>query len=1157
MKLTAFLIFISLLQASANSFSQISLSARNVPLVSVLKQIRAQTGYTFFYENKDVQDRKVSIQVSNVSLDQALSICLSGSPLDFKVVDNSVVLNLKEKSLLSKMAELISLKQTIDGTVSDAKGPIANVNVRNKRSGKSTTTDEQGRFRLEGIEKGDILVFTSIGYKIQEVIVKESTTLSVSMEVDITDLDQVVVMAYGSTRKKDLTGSVSVVNTKDVQDIPFNTIDNALAGKASGVQITKTDGTPGGAVRMRIRGSTSLLGGNEPLYVIDGVPVQVGSTFQEPGYGVASPMGDAVNNPLLGNGGSTAALSTAFVNGLNTLGGLNVDDIESITILKDASSTALYGSKAANGVVVITTKKGKNDQPAQFSASYSSTLQTAFKPDLLDGPGFVEVFTEAVRNGVNRYKSLNLTPGAFATNLLANPSSFFGTANTDWIDQVTRQPIAHNAELSMQGGGRSSRYFSSLSYNQTPGVVKSTDLSRISGKLNIESDIRDRLKLGVNMLLGYTDQNIGDGAYAQALRARPDLAPYTATGALTDFTAPGSLRKSTFMNPLALLTATNNAKRFSLLGSFSGTYDITPVLQFKSAVSLNTYTYNQRLYTPSYLTVGGLGSATYSNDGIGNNSNIRFTDWLMENTLNYRKQIHEDHSLELLIGTSYETIKTSMFSVTATGYPNDNHLNNLSSAIKPIFTRGDDPGKPQAYLVSFFARANYGYLDKYLFTFTGRTDGSSKFGTENKFGYFPSAAIAWRVSKENFLKDVSWISDIKFRGSYGVTGNQNIGDQMSRTLYSPSSYAGQSVLIPSQLGNEALKWESTRSADAGLDISLFKERLNVVVDYYRKQTNGALISVPLAPSSSFGSILSNVVGIRNTGWEAALSGDILRTRVFRWNGSFNITFNKSLVTKLSADASLSQIGDLTGLNMGNTALIEGRPLGLITGKHVKGLIRTPEDLAAYKKKMGVYANRPPYNLIGIGDPIYELNNENSTTGSLPNYNVIIGSAAPKYFGGFTQGFSYKNLELQLYFTYSQGGSLIWGDHASSMQFTNITNVNASILDRYTAENPDTDHPMLWYGSQYDKSNLDVFSSSFVKLRTLSLNYRFSASPWMSKAGIRQLGIFATAMNVFTITHYPGLDPEVSNDPYSVTGGYIDASNYPSVRSFTLGFKTTF
>ncbi|MEJ2882807.1 SusC/RagA family TonB-linked outer membrane protein [Pedobacter sp. GR22-6] len=1157
MKLTAFLIFISLLQVNAESFSQISLNARKVPLVNVLRQIRAQTGYTFFYEDKDVSERMVNIQVSNVSLDQALSICLKGTSLDFELVEDNVVIKPREKSLLNALSEMVSLPRTVNGTVSDAKGPIPNVNVRVKGTSRSTVTDAQGRFRLERLEKGDILVLTCIGYKTQEVIIKDSDLLAVHMDVNITDLDQVVVMAYGSIRKKDLTGSVSVIDIKDVQDVPFNTIDNALAGKASGVQITKTDGTPGGAVRMRIRGSTSLLGGNEPLYVIDGVPVQVGSAYQEPGYGISSPMGNAVNNPLLGNGGSTSALSTAFVNGLNTLGGLNVDDIESITILKDASSTALYGSKAANGVVVITTKKGKSDQPAQFSASYSSTLQTALKPDLLNGPEFVELFTESVRNASNRYKSFNIIPGAFITNLLANPASFFGTANTDWIDEVTRQPIAHNAELSMQGGGSSSRYFTSLSYNQTPGVVRATDLNRISGKLNIESDIRNRLKLVANMLLGYTDQNIGDGAYAQALRARPDLAPYSASGTLTDFTAPGSVRRSPFMNPLALLTATNNAKKFSLLGSFSGIYDITRDLQFKSIVSLNMYSYNQRLYTPSYLTVGGLGSATYSNDGIGNNSNSRFADWLLENTLNYRKEINENHSLDLLIGTSYETTKMSMFSVTATGYPNDNVLNNLSSAIRPIFTKGDDPGRPQAYLVSFFARANYGYLDKYLFTFTGRADGSSKFGAENKFGYFPSAAIAWRVSKENFLKNVSWISDIKFRGSYGVTGNQNIGDQMSRTLYSPYSYAGQSALIPNQLGNETLKWESTRSTDGGMDISLFKERLSVVVDYYRKQTNGALISLPLAPSSSYGSILSNVVGIRNTGWEAALSGDILRTRFFRWNGSFNITFNESMVTKLSADASLSQIGDLTGLNMGNTALIEGRPLGLITGKNVKGLIRTAEDLAAYKKKMGIYANRQPYAYMGIGDPIYELNNENATNGSLPNYNVIIGSAAPKYFGGFTQGFSYKNLDLQLYFTYSQGGSLIWGDHASSMQFSNNTNMNASILERYTPENPNTDHPLLWYGSQYDKSNLDVFSSSFIKLRTLSLNYRFVPNLWMSKAGIRQLGIFATAMNVFTVTRYPGLDPEVSNDPYSVTGGYIDASNYPSVRSFTIGFKTTF
>lgn len=1150
MRITAILLTVVLMQASAKSFSQINLNENNTPVERILKNIKKQTGTTFFYDVNDIKDSKASIQVSNATLDQALSICFHDLPIDFKVIENNVVLKKKETDVVDKIIKMMSPSMSISGRVADDSGPLFGVSVGVKGTTKATSTNDKGEFYLSGVNPNDILVFTYIGYKTQEVIVKNANRLNIKLEKVVTGLDQVVVVGYGSVQKKDLTGAVSTITAKDVQDVPFATIDNALAGKAAGVQVAKTDGSPGGAVRIRIRGSSSVLGGNDPLYVIDGVPIQVQSNFINPGFDVGSPVG----NNVTGAGGVSAGMSTAFVNGLNSIGGLNIDDIESISILKDASSTAIYGSKAANGVVIITTKKGKKDMKPQIVGSYYTTYTSPKTPQVLNGDQYRSLLTEAAQNSFNNHAAAGRAQSANVLSILNSPGTYFGTANTNWLKEVTRNTYSHNAELSVQGGGSASKYFSSVAYNSTPGTVLSTDYQRVTGKLNIENEIGSKFRFITNMLLGYTNQNIGNGAYDQALIARPDYAPYTSTGAFTDFSLVGASYQN-FQNPVALLRATNNAKTFNLLGSLSALYDILPNLQFKSTVSLNSQTYNQRNFTPSFLSIGSFYGSVANNGGIGGNSNSRLTNWFLENTLSYNKTFGKIHSLDVLVGQSYETRKTSFFSATATGYPNDNVLTSLSSAVTPLLVRGDDPSMPQSYLLSFYARANYSLMDKYLFTFTGRTDGSSKFGPKNKFGYFPSGAVAWRISKENFLKNVLWIDDIKLRGSYGLTGTQNIGDQMYRTLYSPYSYAGSSALIPTQVGNPGIKWESTKEADGGLDVSLFKSRLQLTVDYYNKQTSGALLQLPVAPSSSVASILSNAVGIKNTGWEFSIQGDIIRTKDFKWSASANITFNQSLVTKLAANANLGQLGNLTGLEYNNTTLVEGKPLGLITGLHVVGLIRTADDLAAYKKKLGAYAAIFPY--LAIGDPMYELKDMGNGNAYV-NFNTVLAEAAPKYFGGFTQGFAYKNFDLQAYFLYSGGGKLLWGDHVSSVAFVGTSNANVAMLNRWTPSNTNTEQPRLALGDGfYYKSNLDVFNSSFIKLRTLTFNYHLNNSAWMQRTGMRNVTVFASATNVFTITKYPGNDPETSNDPYSVGGGYFDVSNYPVARTVSLGLKMGF
>jgi TonB-linked SusC/RagA family outer membrane protein len=885
------------------------------------------------------------------------------------------------------------------------------------------------------------------------------------------------------------------------------------------------------------------------------VPVEVQSNYISPGFDLGSPAGNAV----MGSSGLNVSMSTSFVNGLNNLGGLNVDDIESITILKDASSTAIYGSKAANGVVLITTKRGKKDMKPQITVSYYGTGTKPVNPKLLNKTQYETLLTEAAQNDYDYHQTAGYPAQDNVDAILNHADAYFGKANTDWLKTVTRNTYSNNIQVAVQGGGAASRYYTSIGYNNTPGVVLGTSYQRISGKINLENEIGSRFHFNTNIDLGYTNQNITNGAYGQAIRARPDYSPYDSTGNFSNFSDQGAIYQG-FQNPLALTTALNTSKTMSLLGSLSAQYDITHALQFRSTVSLNMQQYNQRNYVPSYLQVGSYDGTVSAGEGVGSNSNSTFNDWFFENTLTYDKKLNEKNNLNVLAGTSYETTKTSFFSATGQGYPNDNVLNSLSSAATPLLVRGDDPSKPQSYLLSFYLRANYSYMDKYLFTFTGRSDGSSKFGPDNKFGYFPSGAVAWRLSQENFLRDVPWIDDVKIRASYGLTGTQNINDQMYRTLYTPYTYNSGNALVPTQLGNPAIKWETTKQTDAGLDLSFFKGRLQGTFDYYNKLTGDALLSMPLAPSSAYPSLLQNIAGIRNRGVEVSIQGDIVRTRNFRWRSSINITWNRSLVTKLSPTADISQIGSLTGVEYGggNMALVQGQPLGLITGMKVTGIIKTQKQLDDYNAKLGSMAAGLGY--LSIGDPMFLLDTVSYAAygGSYPYFNAVIANAAPKYFGGFTQEFSYKNFDLSFYFTFSQGGKLLWGDHVSSMEFVGTSNANVAMLNRWTPQNPNSDQPRLLLNDELlTNSNLSIFNSSYIKLRTLTLNYHLDKSPWMTKNGVNNISLFLSATNVFTITKYPGNDPETSDDPYTVGGGYLDVSNFPPVRTLSIGLKAGF
>jgi TonB-linked SusC/RagA family outer membrane protein len=1139
MKCTTTILIIVLVHTSSTAVSQITLHERNAPLEKVITAIEKQTIYVFLYDPEELKTPPITISIKNATLLQTLTKCFEGQSIEFTIVGNNVLL---------KKAPQQNPPPTspIHGKVFDESGqPMQGVTISNKRTTTTTQTDTTGAYTIPGT-KGDALAFTFVGYTPRETTIAAQPAINVTLEPNPANPDQVVVVGYGSSKKKDLTGAISVIDLKNKEELSFNTIDNLLAGQAAGVQVTKDDGTPGGMVRIRIRGLSSLLGGVDPLYVIDGIPVQVRNNFIDPGFRLGSPASN-----LIGTNSTGIALQASFVNSLNSLGGVDPADIASVTVLKDASSTAIYGSKATNGVVIITTRTGKTDTPPQITVDYSSTVSTIYRrPKLLNASQYKTLLTEAANNCIIT-AGLGQTGTYPYVKAIVDTPGYFGTATTDWIKQVTRTTIGHNVGVSVSGGSLTSKYFSSFRYENSPGVLAATGNQRITGKLTLETVIHSKFKFTSNFLVGSTDQAIADGAYLQAQLARPDWTPRDPAGNYTNFDLPEQDAEQ-FINPVALLTATNTARTLSLLGSLTGAYDLTKRIHFRTAVSLNAQQYNQRNFVPHYINLQGDYSSISNPRGIGSEANSRFADWFLENTLSYDQQFNGKHTLNIVLGQSWETTKYSFSRATGAGYANDNFLNALSSADSVVGIAGDESRSPQSYLLSFYARTNYSYKDKYLLTFTGRADGSSKFGPDNKYGYFPSGAIAWRFSNEDFLKKIRWINEGKLRASYGLTGNQNIGDQMYRTLYTNVSYAASGALIPVQLGNSGIKWETTRQADIGVDLSLLRNRINLTADYYNRQTNGALLTLPVAPSTSYVSLLQNAVGLRNRGWELTIGGDLVRTKNFKWSASVNAAWNSSVVTRIDTNANINQLVSPSGLEypagIGNvistTNVLPGKPLGSLTGQIITGIIRTQAQLDQYNMQLGDNAQNPVRQ---IGDPIYRLDQRTASQGfRLVATNQVIGNGPPKAFGGMTQEFSYRNFGLHCYFAFSLGGHLLWIEHVASTEFYATANAGTSMLDRYTPENTGTEHPKLDLTADYTPTNLDVFSSSYLKLRSLTVDYRW-----------KNMQFFASATNVFTITKYPGSDPETSDDPYFVGGGYIDAGLYPAVRTFSLGVKAVF
>ncbi|HEY0273469.1 MAG TPA: SusC/RagA family TonB-linked outer membrane protein [Chitinophaga sp.] len=805
MKLTAIFLTVLALHVCAKGVSQtITISVRNTSLQQVFTVIKEQTGNVFFYRSQDLSDAKpVTADLKQEPLKTALEKVLEGSPLNFDIQGNTIVVSRKPVSILHDQSTAFVLPPNeISGRVVDTKGiPLPGVSVRVKGRAAAAITDADGAFRLRDIGAHATLMVSCIGFEPRTIVLDGQVAIEITLKARVDDLNQYVVVGYGSTKRKDLTGSVASVNPEEVKNVPFTSVDQALAGKAAGVQVVQADGSPGGVARIRIRGGTSLLGGNDPLYIIDGVQVTIQNRYLQNQAEAVNPV------ERFGSDDPNSSVSGSFSRGLNSLSGLNISDIESIDILKDASATAIYGSKAANGVIIITTKKGKLNQKPILEGNYYAGVSSPIKQKQLNKDQYLTILKEAAKN-LNDALALNGEPSNSKANNILNDPSFLGTANTDWLGLVLRNAVSQNADIAVRGGGSGSRYYTSLSYTKQSGVLRGTDFSRIAGKISLDNDITPRLRIITNLDYGFTKNNITNGVYPAALFAPPTLPAHNPDGSVYQFLGStlGGYNYEGYQNPLALLDGINEGKTASLIGSLSAEYDILKDLKFRSTMSVNYNNYHQTNYVPSTAVIASPSGVGNSNGGTGSQAQTEDVNAFYENTLTWDKQFSANHRLNLLGGTSWQKYRYNSFSASGQGFPDDKFLNNLSSAALTLPATGTSG---QNTLLSFYMRANYSFKEKYLLTFTGRSDASSKFPANNRVGYFPSGGAAWRITEEPFMKPVHWVNELKLRASAGYTGTQNFGDYLYYTLYTPGSYGRTNALMPTQLGNENIKWEST------------------------------------------------------------------------------------------------------------------------------------------------------------------------------------------------------------------------------------------------------------------------------------------------------------------------------------------------------------
>ena len=986
-----------------------------------------------------------------------------------------------------------SAQTVVTGTVKDEKGlPAVGTSVTETDVKNGTSVDPNGKFTLTLKGKLRVLNFTLVGYKTQKVTIGASNVVNVNLEEDLNKLNEVVVVGYGTQRKTDLTGSISSIKSDDLNlGGTTSNIGQAIQGKAAGVQVQQTSFAPGAGMQITVRGGNSINTTNSPLYVVDG---------------------------FISDNGST----------------INPNDIEDIQILKDASSAAIYGARGGNGVVLITTKKGKAGRVAiDLDLSNGNQLLT-YKPGLLNGQQYTAIQNAtAIEDG---------KPALF-------PPSF-NIANTNWLDEATQNASVHNRSLSISSGDQNSKLYVSGNYINQKGVLKGTGLEKYTARIGAEKNLNERLKLAGNFY-GSTSKLFQQSYSADItaplfglLTAQPNIPIYNADGSYFRYQGKDNALAS-------LLEPTNTSTNKLANANMSLDYQIIKGLTYHLGGGAEYTQLTEGQYIPQTLSAGA------KNGGIAAQKSSTTFRWLVENYLTYKFNVGK-HDFTALLGTSSQKDVNDFLAAGSKGFGTDEFLfYNLSAGALPNGTAvsisnlagGYNSFKEQATFNSLYGRVNYAYNDKLLASFTLRRDGSSKFGSNFRYGYFPSGAVAYKFTDEEFIKNLNTFSNLKLRASFGVTGNDRIPNYLylsTFTNYSTVLNPGSPLQIgtePKTLPNPNLKWESTTQFNLGLDMGFLSGRINTSIDFYAKKTTDLLVNIPIEQYWGFNSQLVNVGSIQNRGIEFMVNTVNVRNDDFTWNSNFNVAFNRQKVLALGP---INQISVNTANPSGTVSgrefsrVMPGRELGELFGYVYAGVIKTGET----------YAPQPGSK---PGDPKYQdTNGDGKIT---PDDMTYLGNSSPRYSMGLGNDFHYKGFDLNIFFQGAFGYSLY---NMNRLVLESTTGADA--LNRFVAGvNENTDVPregyfLSTYGS-YVNSRF-VENASYLRLKSVSFGYTVPAKLLDHIRVIKGLRVYAEAQNLFTITNYTGTDPEVNSHSGSNFGGGIDFNAFPAFRTFSAGVKLT-
>ncbi len=1053
--------------------------------------------------------------------------------------DSSLRIGMPGVGSLPGTAGVAPVAVTLTGRVTGGNAEaLPGVNVLLKGTTSGTTTDSDGKYALSlpDDQADGTLVFSFIGYTTREVAIGNRTTIDVSLVADIKSLSEVVVIGYGTQEKRDVLGAISSVKGEDLRKVPVSGLDQALQGRAAGVVVTQNTGDPGGGVSIRIRG-TGTQRNNEPLYVIDGFPVSSDNL---------SSAGNNGSNPTANNGNNNGSSAGQPSSVLSTI---NPNDIESIEVLKDASAAAIYGSRAANGVVLITTKRGKEGKASvNFDAYYGLSQATRF-PRMMNAAQFTEVVTEFFTNT----NQLNRIDPAWS-----NPEH-----NTNWVKEAFRVAPIQNYNLSVSGGNASTRAAVSANYFRQDGIIRFSDFERFSFRANIDQQVGKKLKLGNSFTLSRTsarETSAGDfstsGFFRQLMSAWPTWPVRDPDGSYNQPTYYGAGTPSTLANPIARIDNDRYAlARTRMLGTLFGEYQLLPGLTYKLNLGIDYIGSNRQNDKPTYPGASPSRQGVYTLEEFRSDETV----WLIENTLTYAKTFGR-HNLNVLAGTTAQQSNSNSIAGTA----------NSATPIRSVSATVESQRNLAAgvynqwSLLSYLGRLNYAFADKYLVSATIRRDGSSRFGTNNKWGVFPSFSVGWRVSEEGFLRNLAVVSDLKLRASRGTLGNQEIGlyDYLGTLTNDRAAYTfgtGQTLqpgLYINNLGNANLQWEKSTQTNLGLDASLFNNRLDLTLDYFLKSTTGLLIPVNVPITSGVGSITRNAGEVQNRGLEAAVT-----YRNGAGNFHYALSANGSLIrNEVIALADEDQVlapGQVAFSGPSLTRIEAGYPIGYFYGFIMDGIFQNQAQVDAHAKQNA-----------GPGDVIFRDINGRDADGELTGQpdgqindddQTLIGNPIPKFTYGFNANLDYKGVDLSLFFYGVQGNDIFNATkYFNNVNSWDINNGFIQSYERWRGEGTSNVQPRNAPNdnNNYRNSTYFIEKGSYLRLRNVQLGYTFPKA-LSTKVGMERLRVYVSAQNLFTITNYSGFDPEVGSFNQSAQFSGYDLGRYPTAQTYLLGVNVQF